>query len=758
MVKKRRLSQSTLEALNLSPSSPPSSPLFPPEPEAPPPNTGNPAPAGAAQVPSVPFVHSAAVTGNGAPAPATNTLASTAVRAQKRSPLPPHAEDTVIVAPIAVPDPPPSAPPASSPVPGPSVASVAQLAQERLPPVSAIAAVKERPVAIAAQPAAPAGAKTMNLQISSSSSDSSPHHPASYAQPLAAARVMMPALSTQASIAPTVARAPSLAAPAQVPNSVAACGQRPALSVQALAPLAADAVAMPATPAQAPSALTSDGAPMAAPPFHAPAAAAERVPMLAPPDQGPAPTAAQIPGPPSTLRTEAVRVSVAPAFIAGAAYPRIPAVPGERGVSPAAFGRSTRCFIESDQRVSIMRGPGRYTSLVYIGSGAHGRVYKAADRLAPRPVALKVFSAAGVASFPVIKRWAHQLLSALDAVHKEGLVHFDVKPANVLLHATGSVMLADFGLAEDGLMRAQDLGPAMDIWAWAVAAMEIMTGPGRVVFMRETPLQMMTLIAESLVDGRYNLGDRELWTGSDSLPGVLHDAEAAYNDPARGKRRFRGGFGLKGFYSQARKSLPAGRGVDAILDCVFEALELDPNKRPTCEGLLKHSGWTAWPSLLIAGLLLMARSKPIAHQRREGLHPSHKKPGIKLVPKQRARPAEAAIRDIRRYQRSTEHLIHKLPFRRLVRELSQDHTPPGTRKWNERMWYEGYMYSEKALEAMQDAAEAYIVELLEDCAAAAAHAKRKTIMPSDMALALRLRGDVPRRSYGTNGRFVGGAS
>ncbi|KAK0519631.1 hypothetical protein OC834_007092 [Tilletia horrida] len=147
----------------------------------------------------------------------------------------------------------------------------------------------------------------------------------------------------------------------------------------------------------------------------------------------------------------------------------------------------------------------------------------------------------------------------------------------------------------------------------------------------------------------------------------------------------------------------------------------------------------------------MARSKPIAHHRSEGLHPSHRKSKTTPVSKQKARPGEAVLRDIRRYQRSTEHLIAKLPFRRLVRELTQDHTPHGARKWNERMWYEGYMYSEKALEAIQDAAEAYIVELLEDCAAAAAHAKRKTIMPSDMALALRLRGETPRRLYSRTG-------
>ncbi|KAF6775580.1 hypothetical protein AHF37_05295 [Paragonimus kellicotti] len=38
----------------------------------------------------------------------------------------------------------------------------------------------------------------------------------------------------------------------------------------------------------------------------------------------------------------------------------------------------------------------------------------------------------------------------------------------------------------------------------------------------------------------------------------------------------------------------------------------------------------------------------------------------------RYRPGTVALREIRRYQKSTELLIRKLPFQRLVREIAQD--------------------------------------------------------------------------------------
>ncbi|KAH8025998.1 hypothetical protein MRX96_012984 [Rhipicephalus microplus] len=92
----------------------------------------------------------------------------------------------------------------------------------------------------------------------------------------------------------------------------------------------------------------------------------------------------------------------------------------------------------------------------------------------------------------------------------------------------------------------------------------------------------------------------------------------------------------------------------------------------------------------------------------------------------RFRPGTVALREIRRYQKSTELLIRKLPFQRLVREISQDMLH------NLRFQY-------SALLALQEATEAYLVGIFEDSNLCAIHARRVTIMPKDINLARRIR-------------------
>lgn len=94
----------------------------------------------------------------------------------------------------------------------------------------------------------------------------------------------------------------------------------------------------------------------------------------------------------------------------------------------------------------------------------------------------------------------------------------------------------------------------------------------------------------------------------------------------------------------------------------------------------------------------------------------------------RFRPGTVALREIRRYQKSTNLLIAKLPFQRLVREISQDF------KTNLR-------FQDNALLALQEASEAYLTGLFEDTNLCALHAKRVTIMPKDIQLARRIRGE-----------------
>lgn len=89
-----------------------------------------------------------------------------------------------------------------------------------------------------------------------------------------------------------------------------------------------------------------------------------------------------------------------------------------------------------------------------------------------------------------------------------------------------------------------------------------------------------------------------------------------------------------------------------------------------------------------------------------------------------------ALREIRKFQKSTELLIRKAPFQRLVREIAQD------LKGDIR-------FQSTSILALQEASEAYLVGLFEDTNLCAIHAKRVTIMPKDMNLARRIRGERP---------------
>ncbi len=94
----------------------------------------------------------------------------------------------------------------------------------------------------------------------------------------------------------------------------------------------------------------------------------------------------------------------------------------------------------------------------------------------------------------------------------------------------------------------------------------------------------------------------------------------------------------------------------------------------------------------------------------------------------RFRPGTVALREIRKYQGSTELLIKRLPFQRLVREVAQDYKSD-------------CRFQSSALLALQQASEAYLVGLFEDANLCAIHAKRVTVMPKDMQLARRIRGE-----------------
>lgn len=134
----------------------------------------------------------------------------------------------------------------------------------------------------------------------------------------------------------------------------------------------------------------------------------------------------------------------------------------------------------------------------------------------------------------------------------------------------------------------------------------------------------------------------------------------------------------------------------------------------------------------------MARTKQTARKSTGGKAPrkqvatkaaTKSAPAISGIKKpHRYRPGTVALREIRRYQKSTELLLRKLPFQRLVREVAQE-TKTDLR------------FQSAAVAALQEAAEAYLVGLFEDTNLCAIHAKRVTIMVRDIQLARRIRGE-----------------
>lgn len=124
----------------------------------------------------------------------------------------------------------------------------------------------------------------------------------------------------------------------------------------------------------------------------------------------------------------------------------------------------------------------------------------------------------------------------------------------------------------------------------------------------------------------------------------------------------------------------------------------------------------------------IAGKRPRVFTGMRGKVPANELPAVKKP--HRYRPGSVALREIRRYQKSTELLIRKLPFQRLVKEIAQSMHP-------------GLRFQASAVSALHEASESYLVGLFQDTNLCAIHAKRVTVTPKDMQLARRIRGELP---------------
>eukprot|EP01108_Squamamoeba_japonica_P005657 TRINITY_DN4551_c0_g2_i1.p1 TRINITY_DN4551_c0_g2~~TRINITY_DN4551_c0_g2_i1.p1 ORF type:complete len:131 (-),score=8.33 TRINITY_DN4551_c0_g2_i1:99-491(-) len=102
----------------------------------------------------------------------------------------------------------------------------------------------------------------------------------------------------------------------------------------------------------------------------------------------------------------------------------------------------------------------------------------------------------------------------------------------------------------------------------------------------------------------------------------------------------------------------------------------------------------------------------------------------KPVKRRRFAPGARALLEIRHYQRNSQLLLRKLPFSRLVREVLKTVDVDSDKR----------RFQASALEALQEACEAYLIHLFESANLCAIHARRVTIQPKDFQLARRLQG------------------
>ncbi|XP_038148701.1 histone H3-like centromeric protein A [Cyprinodon tularosa] len=145
--------------------------------------------------------------------------------------------------------------------------------------------------------------------------------------------------------------------------------------------------------------------------------------------------------------------------------------------------------------------------------------------------------------------------------------------------------------------------------------------------------------------------------------------------------------------------------------------------RPSAVSRRKAKAPVHRPPLPTPGASTSTRKSP----RKSGAPPEASRQSLASPKKRRFRPGTRALMEIRKYQKSTDMLILKAPFSRLVREVCQGFAVD--LRWQ--------VY---ALMALQEAAEAFLVMLLSDAYLCAIHAKRVTLFKRDIQLARRIRG------------------
>ena len=140
----------------------------------------------------------------------------------------------------------------------------------------------------------------------------------------------------------------------------------------------------------------------------------------------------------------------------------------------------------------------------------------------------------------------------------------------------------------------------------------------------------------------------------------------------------------------------------------------------------QNKGKTSTPITRIGG---KTHPLPSASQKSPKSPAAGSKKNTPRQKKRKYRPGTRVLMEIRKYQKSTDLTIPKLSFSRVIREICY------------KVCGRDLRFQSAAINALQEDAEAYLVTLFEDSFLCTIHAKRVTLMPQDMALARRIRGE-----------------
>jgi cyclin-dependent kinase 7 len=193
-----------------------------------------------------------------------------------------------------------------------------------------------------------------------------------------------------------------------------------------------------------------------------------------------------------------------------------------------------------------------------------------------------------------VKSWMMMMMRGVWFCHQNFILHRDIKPNNLLIAANGEIKLADFGLARsfadpyaemtsqvitswyrppELFFRARYYGGAVDIWSCGCVFAELIN---RAVFLMGIPpdneLNMVRQICENV-----GTPTEENWPGVTKLRSYVTPEEVI---PIRSRSS----------WIEQFKTI----GEDGV-DLLIAMMQLDPNKRLTAEGVLKHKYFTSIP-------------------------------------------------------------------------------------------------------------------------------------------------------------------